>query len=617
MGQMIDKNKKTLEKRYPGISSIIEEKAEKLISNENIDVIWEESFEGEPILKVNKNGRILYLAGRRSPSAHAVNQVKLLGKIVPHAPVMIFGMGNINYLKEVLKTTDKTVEILLYEPLFSIFYKQIQEIDLEEIFGERLIALVVGGINDDGLEALLNTMLKGDKIPLMKQFSLPNYEELAFEKQKEFFEMIVQVAERYQIDLGTRMRFNTVMADNIYHNVRYLRTGYIAGQLDGVIPKDIPAIVVAAGPSLNKNIHELKRAKNKAFIIAVDTAMKPLINAGIIPDMYAMLDGIKYLSLVDAEEAKDIPLLALTSGTKEIFDFHKGKKFFVDEQLAYIYEIFSISNKKIPGVWIGGSVATLAFSLVCHLGFSTIVMVGQDLAFTGNKSHVDGAFMDKMKEEDTSSYLMVPGNYEKEVPTLPNLNDYRKWFETHIKEWKEKYNTRFINATEGGARIEGTELKTLKEVIDEECKKEVNVSACIEKLNPIFTKEEQDKILDFFHNTPKRVHEIVLLAEEGEKIYHKLEQLCKNGNVDKNAYLKLLKKIKRNRKQIEKNENYQIIAETMVNAEQIIRTSQYFYNESIEEEGLELARQGILYMELLQEYAKVIEELAKETVGIA
>ena len=75
----------------------------------------------------------------------------------------------------------------------------------------------------------------------------------------------------------------------------------------GAIPNDVPAFVVSAGPSLNKNIKELRRAKNKSFIIAVDTAVKPLLQEGIVPDMFATLDGIKPLELVETEQAKELP----------------------------------------------------------------------------------------------------------------------------------------------------------------------------------------------------------------------------------------------------------------------------------------------------------------------
>ena len=39
-----------LEKRYPGITAIIEEKKEQLLKKENIQVITEQAFTGERIL---------------------------------------------------------------------------------------------------------------------------------------------------------------------------------------------------------------------------------------------------------------------------------------------------------------------------------------------------------------------------------------------------------------------------------------------------------------------------------------------------------------------------------------------------------------------------------------
>lgn len=49
----------------------------------------------------------------------------------------------------------------------------------------------------------------------------------------------------------------------------------------------------------------------------------------------------------------------------------------------------------------GGSVATNAFSLLYKIGLKTIILVGQDLALTGNKTHADGTFEEKMPEIDT------------------------------------------------------------------------------------------------------------------------------------------------------------------------------------------------------------------------
>ena len=75
----------------------------------------------------------MYLAGRRDPKAHPVNQISVLGKIVPNAPVLILGMGNIHYLEELMAQTDESVIVMLYEPLFSVFEKQLERVDFVPI----------------------------------------------------------------------------------------------------------------------------------------------------------------------------------------------------------------------------------------------------------------------------------------------------------------------------------------------------------------------------------------------------------------------------------------------------------------------------------------------------
>ena len=610
-----DRNLNELDRRFPGIRKIIEEKKEELLEKELVQIEEETSFTGEQILAVKKGERRLYLAGRRDPKAHPVNQISVLGKIVPYAPIFVLGMGNIHYIKELVAKADENVIVLIYEPLFSVFYKQLERIDFQEVFGKRTVALVVEGINEDGFGDIAGTMLQGDKVPLMKYFVLPNYVELCKTRVNWFLEELVKRSEEYYMNVGTQMSFSPYQAENFYHNAKYLMTGYKAFQLLSVIPDNIPAFIVSAGPSLNKNIKDLKQAKNKSFIIAVDTAVKPLLREGIVPDMFATLDGIKPLEIIEMEQSKEIPLLAMITASHKIMDYHTGKKFFYQEGYRYVTDLFQLNKETLEGFPTGGSVATLAFSLVCHLGFRKIIFLGQDLAYTDNKSHADGTFMEVMCEEDTERFLKVPGNYVEELPTLKNLDSYRRWFEDYIEWWGAGHEVEFINATEGGAKIKGTKLMALADVITQECSEKVDIAACIDRLEPLFNEEKQKKILDFFHDTPRQIHKIVSLAKEGKKLYVQLDKLCQNKNIDKPAYLKILKKVKQNRKKIEENPNYQLIRESMVKAEQIILSGQYLRRESIKEEGIELARQGKKYMELLEECAWVIERFANETVG--
>ncbi len=119
--KLMNRNLKALEKRFPGICEIMDEKKEELLQKESMHITEETAFTEEQILVAEKDGRRLYLAGRRNPKAHAENQISVLGKIVPNAPVFVMGMGNIHYLEKLIEESDDSVIILIYEPLFQCF----------------------------------------------------------------------------------------------------------------------------------------------------------------------------------------------------------------------------------------------------------------------------------------------------------------------------------------------------------------------------------------------------------------------------------------------------------------------------------------------------------------
>ena len=613
----INKNLGFFEERFPGIMDIIEERKNTLLNDEDIEVEWDKAVDGQRIMKVQHKEKCLYLAGKRNPIAPAINQINLMGKIVPHAPIFLLGLGNINYLSQILQNTDGNNIIFVYEPMFMIFYRWMECIDFRELIGDRIVAFVIGGINDDqkSMKLLINGILTADRIPLMKVVMSPNYEHFCYKEIIDFCNLIKENAERHAVNLGTRVRFNTVVAENFYNNVRFVKDNYMVGQLDGTIPNTIPAIVVSAGPSLNNNIMELKKAVGKAFIIAVDTAVKPLVKAGIIPDMFAMLDGKKPLELIQLEKVREIPMVAYVTGAKSIYNYHTGKKFFLDEDYMYVWEIYKMNGKEIYHLPGGGSVATLAFSLVCHLGFDKIILVGQDLAFTGNKSHADGTFKETMDIVDTKDFLMVPGNVEKMVPTREDFDNYRKWFEEFIEYWKGIKDVQFINATEGGALIKGTQIMTLKDAISLYCTETVDIKSCIAQLKPVFSEEEQKKIENYYVETPQKIQQIIKLAQKAQKLYKKIHAMCLKNNTNMSDYVKITKQLKKITRNIEMNPNYQIISETMAVADQIILSSQYFEFDSFIENEKEASRQGAKYMELLAEYSKIIKTIAENTVG--
>ena len=88
-----------------------------------------------------------------------------------------------------------------------------------------------------------------------------------------------------------------------------------------------------------------------------------------------------------------------------------------------------------------------------------------------------------------------------------------------------------------------------------------------------------------------------------------------NFYFDKNAYVKLLRRIKKNTKKIEREPNYQMISDTLVNANQILESGQYMEYQSFEEEGKMIAQRGMLFLQLIGECAELLKHLSEDTVG--
>ena len=408
----------------------------KNTKNKTIEVRTEMSQDEKVVLIVKKNGKERYLAGKRNCEEPTTIWMRTQGRVHEGAIFFIAGIGNPVYAKILLEEHRQTkLNIVIYEPSKEIFFKVLESIDITDLLQKDAKCIfVIDGLTGVKVENVIQKMISVEVMDHIKTFILPNYEMIFAKEMLLFAKTIREKCESCATYINTRTNFSNVFAQNLFANAPYILDGYKTKQLIEVIPRDIPAIIVAAGPSLNKNIKELKRAKGKAFIIAVDTAIKPLASEKIIPDMFAIVDGRKPLELINTEDAKQIPLLTSISAANSVLSFHTGKKFFYNEGYVYINSMFYRNGESFETVACGGSVATSAFALAFMIGIDTIILVGQDLALTGNKTHADGTFQEKMETIDTSHSIMVPGNIEKEVPTRGDFKMYLEWYNQYIKD---------------------------------------------------------------------------------------------------------------------------------------------------------------------------------------
>ncbi|HIE13257.1 MAG TPA: DUF115 domain-containing protein [Desulfotomaculum sp.] len=228
-----------------------------------------------------------------------------------------------------------------------------------------------------------------------------------------------------------------------------------------------PAVIVAAGPSLSKNIDLLEAVKGRGVIICVGTAWKALLKAGLRPDLVVTLDATEanwrlFAGLTPTEEflcyepQVHPAIIPLFEGRRFVFNSLKSPL------TAWLRELCGDKGYVEPG----GSVAIAAFGIACLLGANPIVFIGQDLAYTDGYTHAKGtAYEDRrFKPTERELYcLEVPAVGGGTVTTTRNLYSFLTRFEELFAQEKDRL---IIDATEGGALKRGTKVMTLRETID-------------------------------------------------------------------------------------------------------------------------------------------------------
>lgn len=612
-----EKNMEALQGKFPAWANIIQDTKRK---KRNFDVIAEQSMMGDTILKVSQNGRTLYLNGKYAPSAVVERWLMQQDKIEEFAPIVIIGISNGVHIRRIMESVPKTSNILIYEPSFEVFRRAMEEVDLSFLFQLDIpVGILVDGLNEKELAAYLYYFISYDNMAFLRYYISGNYAELFGEKVEEFVKALKQHMYNIEVSWNTIVRYTSVNAKNVLSNLPYLYEGYNALDLKEMLPKDVPVIIVSAGPSLNKNIMDLKKAQGKACIIATDTAMKPLLNAGIIPHMFMIVDGLKPGVLFDHKDISKVAMVTMTGVSVEPMRRHKGKKFFyysgsgLEQRMLLELGGKEGRDRTLPNFVTGGSVATSAYSLGVFMGATTIILVGQDLAMTGNRTHADGTFRDKMEEIDLNSgeYFEVEAVDGGTVLTRDDFKLYLDWFEKYIKEWS---HITTVDATEGGALIHGSKVMTLKNAIKKYCKREFNVKWHIDHQKKLFEGENREIALKYFEEAGVKLQEVKKKAREGLSYYEKLEKLSKKPAAKDADIKKLLKKIKKINAYMEADYMAVTVADSLKGMEYVLRPLIYQMQEDQKSELADIAEQGKTMLYGTAVAAEELSELADETV---
>ncbi len=612
-----EKNMEALGKKFPVWANIIRNTKRK---KRNFDVIAEESLPGDTILKVIQNGKTRYLNGRYAPSAPVESWLQEQGTLGDYAPIVIIGISNGDHIRRIMEAAPKTANLLVYEPSFELFRRAMEEVDLSFLFQPDIpVGIIVEGLNEGEREGYFNLMISYDSMTALKYYTSGNYYDLFPEQVGAFIKQLRAHVDDVSITWNTLVRYTDVKAKNTFYNLHYLYEGYSIEELRGVLPEDVPTIVVSAGPSLNKNIMDLKKAVGKACIIATDTAMKPLLNAGIYPNLFMIIDGLKPGLLFEHKELSKVPMVTMTGVSIEPMQYHKGKKFFYYSGCPLEHQILLDLGEKegkvrtLPHLITGGSVATSAYTMGVFMGSKTVILMGQDLALTGNRTHADGTFQSKMDEIDISSgrYFEVDGIDGGKILTRDDFNRYREWFEEYAKKWN---HVTLVDATEGGALIHGSKVMTLKNAIRKYCTREFNVKWHIDHQKKLFTGENRKIALKYFADSQKKLFEVQHKAKDGLRYYERLEKLLKKPSISDAELQKVLKRIKKINTYMERDYMAETVADSLMGVESTLRPNIYRTHEDQKSELLDVAEQGMVMLYSIAIASDEIAAIAQETI---
>ncbi len=422
---------------------------------------------GQTVMVAIGDGVEVPLHSTYDPAREAVDQVRgaTTGGKRNYFVVLGFGLGYA--VEELLKEVGEEVRILVVEPHIAAFRRALEVRDLGKLITDARLVISLGTRVDDSLGAFI------------QKYNLAHCQGVGFIElsgrsrlpSAKFYTELLERLKGILITSGGNLQTLMTMAWQYQKNTM-MSLGHVvdhppARTLFGVL-EGKPAIIVSAGPSLEKNIDQLAELRDRVVLIAVDTTLRPLLEKGIEPHLICTGDpqeaNWRHLRGTVTEEAY---LVAEPMTHYASLEHFKGRLFIA----SYGDKVMQWVSEFIPDVgyvmcW--GSVATMAFDLARKMGCDPIIFVGQDLSFPGGRTYAKGTYFEVEEKMDlsvetfekTNRTLVLEDIYGEPVKTNRQMFAYKEWFRAEFG----RTGAKVINATEGGILKDNCEIMPLSEV---------------------------------------------------------------------------------------------------------------------------------------------------------
>ncbi len=257
----------------------------------------------------------------------------------------------------------------------------------------------------------------------------------------------------------------------------------------------LPAILVSAGPSLEKSLSAMRDLQNRILIACVNSAYPILRKNRIRPHIVFTMDhnDRNVLSFEEDAPSPETYLIADPRIHPRIIRHFYPHVFLASwrsttETLGEPAPLDQIPVPKMSGnavyLWLQslagrkgdvfgpGSVAVVGFHILARLGCKPIILVGQDLAFTDQKVYAEGTiFENQALPRDATQTHEVASVNGGTVGTSDTLYLYRKLLEHEIGRFKIP-----VFNSSSGAMINGSITTRIESLFDEIPMRDIDIS---------------------------------------------------------------------------------------------------------------------------------------------
>jgi len=400
--------------------------------------------------------------------------------------VVVLGFGLGYHIAALARRAKRHTLVIVYEPDATVLRAALERADFSRIFTEHNVIVLTEA---DAGPALTRAVQGAE--PLMAigvQFMehAPSVARLRASAPT-FTEAVTRVVASLRTQVITTMVQMDVTVRNLLMNADHYAFRPGVDDLAGVA-SGRPAVVISAGPSLQRNLDLLAQpgVRDRVVIVAVQTVLKPLLARGIRPHFVTALDyheiSRRFYEGLTAADVEGVTLVAEPKANAAILEAFPGEIRLIGSSLLDL-----VLGRELAGAHAelppGATVAHLAYSLARHLGADPVILIGQDLAFTDGRYYAPGAAIHDVWAPELNPFNTLEtmewqrivrwrghlhrrsDQFGRPVYTDDQMSTYLAQFEGYFSADAERGLTT-IDATEGGVSKASTRAMSLREALE-------------------------------------------------------------------------------------------------------------------------------------------------------